>query len=121
MLSNGSNTGVEPGIEDATENVRALFLTLQNRLTERQREIAPPRAGSEDLDLELEKHFSAAAAKRVPLNRILHRVVDGLVDKVVRRWEESPDSQAALENALVERRLHDRLMRSKAPQGATGD
>ena len=75
----------EPGITEAAENAELRIRVLQSRL-----------AATEDLEWELQKYFAAQPAAEV--SPIRERVIDGVVDRILRGWEDSP-----LEKEIVAR------------------
>ena len=94
----------EPGIAEAAENAEHRIRVLQNRLAER--DSGGRKEAAEDLEWELQKYFAAEAGRN--LDRIRRRVIEGVVDKILRDWE----GTAPLENDVVSRlveRIHERL------------
>src|SRR6185437_7485052 len=113
-----------PNLTESAERAGRMIRGLQSRLMgqpgespgankdEPKQEIADQPAG-EDLDRELQQYFatSAQAVERPPMvDEIRSRALDGVVDKILREWEES--DPGALEHELADRliqRLLDRL------------
>lgn len=97
-----SRKGPEPGIAEVAESAEQRIRVLQNRIAERE---SGGRKGdpAEDLERELQKYFSAAAA--VDVDQIRRRVIDGVVEKLIRDWGGAAPLEDEIVNRLVERVL----------------
>ena len=110
----------ESNLSETTERAAALLQELRLRLnaeTPRQetpppevpvRANAPVQESPDQLDRELQEYFSAAsnhaAEGRSVLNEIRDRVVEGVVDRIIRAWEEPRgQTSGAIEQAVVDR------------------
>ena len=103
----------ESNLSETTDRAAALVEELRSRLESR---------AEEDLDRELQAYFSAASnpPEKSLLNEIRDRVVEGVVDRIMRAWEE-PQSQSsgAIEEAVVERLIARVLERLGSDSTAT--
>lgn len=113
---------VESNLSETTERAAALLEELRTRLNA---EI--PRENTDDLDRELQAYFSTPQAtppQASVLNEIRDRVVEGVVDRIMRAWEDpTAHRSSALEEAVVERlidRVLDRLGKDPTGSGRTG-
>jgi len=101
----------EPGIAEVAENAELRIRVLQSRLAERESGGSKADAVDE-LERELQKYFSAESG-RAPLDQIRKRVIDGIVDKILRDWDQSQQGEATpLENEIVSKlveRIFERL------------
>jgi hypothetical protein len=109
----------EPKIAEAAEKARALIQELRSRLrldaVGAIRE--PPEETQDDLERQLQRYFENAIAKDKHglsrasiLNEIRARVVDGVVERILREWERPKDGTSTpLENEVIER-LIDRVI-----------
>ena len=90
----------ELGITEVAENAELRIRVLQSRLAER--ETGGRRMDAvDDLERELQKYFSAESG-RAPLDQIRKRVVDGIVEKILRDWEPSQEgAESPLETEIV--------------------
>ena len=106
----------ESNLSETTDRAAALVEELRSRLEARRED------GQEELDRELQAYFSAAAnpPEKSLLNEIRDRVVEGVVDRIMRAWEE-PQSQSsgAIEEAVVERLIERVLERLGSDSTAT--
>jgi hypothetical protein len=109
----------EPDITDAAEKARALIQELQSRLraeTGTQGRDQPDEA-RENLEKQLEAYFQKSGATRAAdpsqagvLDDIRGRVIEGVVERILREWERPEKSGVTpLQNAVVER-LIDRVL-----------
>lgn len=92
----------EPGIAEAAENAELRIRVLQSRLAQHD-------SAAEDLEGELRKLFSTEGSAEVR-----KRVIDGVVERILREWEGSP-----LEEEIVERlveRTSERLIAARMPR-----
>jgi hypothetical protein len=97
----------ESRLLEATGKTTVAVEGLKARLN---REAAAPReATSEDLGRQLEEYFSTAVAKSYSAqDQLRERVIEGVVEKILRAWQE-PE----LKNAIMER-LIDRVLEGLA-------
>src|SRR5437016_4791771 len=97
----------EPRLVEAAEKTRDLIRGLQSRLQEEARS-APrerPDETAEDLEMQLQQYFEGAGGKVEAniLNEIRTRVIDGVVEKILRAWEQPQHgTPTALQNEVVE-------------------
>jgi hypothetical protein len=89
----------EPRITEAAEKARVLIQDLQSRL----RADPPAEAIVDDLEAQLQEYFSSAAGKDA-VGDIRKRVIEGVVERILREWENTP-----LEDEVVTR-LIDRVL-----------
>jgi hypothetical protein len=109
----------EPKLAEAAEKTRVLIQGLQSRL--RPESAGALREGPEetqhDLERQLQKYFDSAKGNDEQglsqvsiLNEIRTRVVDGVVERILREWERPKDpTSTPLENEVIER-LIDRVI-----------
>ena len=101
----------EPGLAEAAEKARELIRGLQSRL----RTDGPGEAGEEDLERQLHEYFERARPNGGTLNEMRNRVVDGVVEKILRRWEQPQrGSPSALEEQVVEKLIERVLERMQS-------
>ncbi len=124
MLKAESNLG------EATERAAALLQELRLRLNaETPRPEARETESLDELDRELQAYFSAATntpagsvSNKTLLNEIRDRVVEGVVDRIMRAWEDPQGQRSgvpgAIEAAVLER-LIERVL-ERLGQDATG-
>jgi hypothetical protein len=107
----------ESNLSETTERAAALLQELRLRLNAEtpHQETPPPdvpvqadapvRESPEELDRELQAYFSNPPAEgRSVLNEIRDRVVEGVVDRIIRAWEEPQGlASGVIEQAVVER------------------
>ena len=91
----------EPNLAEAAEKASLVIRGLQSRL--RQRPADPAEETPEQLEQQLQQYF----ARTTPpsgghLAELRNRVVDGVVDRILRQWEQGN----ALEPQIVERLIH---------------
>jgi hypothetical protein len=122
MLKAESNLG------EATERAAALLHELRLRLNP---ETPREEESLDELDRELQAYFSASntsARSGSLLNEIRDRVVEGVVDRIMRAWEEPPGQRSgaaagAIEGAVLERlieRVLERLGKDSNGSRPTG-
>ena len=92
-----SESNTEPNITQAAEKASLVIRGLQSRL--RQRPPEPIEESSEQLEQQLQQYFARTAPQSNGLQQIRARVVDGVVDRIMRQWE----SGSMLEPEVVER------------------
>jgi uncharacterized protein (DUF2267 family) len=103
-------------LTEAAEKTTAVLQGLQSRLSrEAGARTAPPEVPDE-LGKQLEEYFAAATLPSAPpsvrLDDIRSRVMEGVVEKILRGWQEPGGRlSAAFKDALVER-LIERVMDS---------
>lgn len=103
-------------LTEAAEKTTAVLQGLQSRLSrEAEARTAPPEVPDE-LGKQLEEYFAAAAlpsaTSSVRVDDIRSRVMEGVVEKILRGWQEPGGRlSAAFKDALVER-LIERVMDS---------
>lgn len=101
-----SETRTEPNLAEAAEKATLVIRGLQSRL--QPRPANRTEEGPEELELELEQYFARTAPTEGRLAEIRNRVVDGVVERILRQWEDG----AVLEPEIIERliqRILDRL------------
>jgi hypothetical protein len=106
-------------LTDAAEKTTAVLQGLQSRLS---REAAGVRTAQpeipDELGKQLEEYFAAATS--VTLDDLRNRAMEGLVEKILRAWQEpSGRLSAAFKDALVER-LIDRVLDAIHKENAHG-
>jgi hypothetical protein len=118
MSRKNPESKAEPGIKEVAENAELRIRVLQSRLAERESGGRKMDA-VDDLERELQKYFSAESG-RAPLDQIRKRVIDGVVDRIIRDWEPSSEQEgdtAPLESEIVSRlveRIFERLIAARA-------
>ena len=108
MSRKGAEPKPEPGITEVMENAELRIRVLQDRLA--GRDTGTRKDAAEDLEGELRKLFLAEAS-RMPLDQIRKRVIDGVVDKILRDWEQ----ESPLENEIVDRLIERITSGSRSP------
>ena len=100
----------DPNVSAAAEKASMVIRGLQARL--QQRPPDPIEESADDLELQLAQYFHRSVpTSRLPaLNDLRERVIDGVVDRILRQW----DSHSALESAIIER-LIERLVERLSP------
>ncbi len=113
---------------EAAEKARFLIRGLQSRL--RAQAGGSPREQPDetldDLERQLREYFERSGGKNEPgsarpsaLGEIRNRVIDGLVERILREWERPQDgSSTALENEVVTRLINRLLERLGKAAGA---
>jgi hypothetical protein len=93
----------ESKLLEATGKTTVALEGLKARLN---REAAAPReATSDELGRQLEEYFSAAVAKSYTAQgQLRERVIEGVVEKILRAWQE-PDLKRAIMERLIDRVL----------------
>jgi hypothetical protein len=94
-------------ITEAAERARVMIQDLQSRLR-----VDPPAEDStEDLEKQLQQYFETAGAGAPSLlSEIRNRVIEGVVERILREWEKPQHGEAsAIENEVVTR-LIDRVL-----------
>ena len=113
----------EPKIAQAAERAGSLIRELESRLRARDggTEAAPPQESlpseAEDLDRQLQEYFqhtelSAAGSQLSPtvIEEIRNRVINGVVDRILREWDQPrQESASSLQNEVL-KRLIDRVL-----------
>lgn len=107
----------EPKIAEAAEKARALIQELQSRLRLDAAIRERPEETQDDLERQLQRYFENAIGKDKRglsrtsiLNEVRARVVDGVVERILREWERPKDGTTTpLENEVIER-LIDRVI-----------
>lgn len=115
----------EPTLGEAAERTRSLIRDLQARLGP-EPAAPPPLEGSasqpvpdspDDLDRQLQHYFEAAGEAGTTLQEIRNRVIEGVVDRILREWERpSQGNPSSLEHEAVAR-LIDRVLERLAKGG----
>lgn len=120
----------ESNLSETTDRAAALLQELRLRLNAEtpHRETRPPEIhlveeSSDQLERELQAYFSTThppAEGRSVLNEIRDRVVEGVVDRIIRAWEE-PQGQAsgAIGQAVVQR-LIERVLEGLGKEAGLG-
>ena len=90
----------EPNLAEAAEKASLVIRGLQSRL--RQRPVEPAEETPEQLEQQLQQYFAKSTPQTGLLGDIRKRVVDGVVDRILREW----DQGTALELEVVERLIH---------------
>ena len=90
----------EPNLTEAAEKASLVIRGLQSRL--RQRPADPLEETPEQLEQQLQQYFARTTPQTGQLGEIRNRVVDGVVDRIIRQWEHG----SALESDVVERLIH---------------
>jgi hypothetical protein len=86
----------EPKLTEATRKTAAALAGLQSRL-------GPVAAEpNDDLSRELQEYFSAPAPTSASPDDLRERVIDGVVERILRSWDE-PELKGAVLERLVER------------------
>ena len=109
----------EPTLSEAAEKTRSLIRGLEARLrAEAAVPLKPPsEENPEDLDRQLQQYFANPAARQpggvTPekdaniLEQIRNRVIDGVVDRILREWERpGTGTSTPLENEAVEKLIN---------------
>ena len=110
----------EPKLTEATAKTTAVLQTLQSRLNRE-----PSRVDtSDELGEELQHYFATSSAEPLPKisNEIRDLVIEGVVARILRSWEESDRQPLAsikskVVERLVERVLADLLKNGSGPAG----
>jgi hypothetical protein len=96
-------TKQEPNLTEAAEKTGLLIRGLQSRLLESAPE---PADTSANLEKQLEEYFACwpGEESRInsPLNRIRSKVIDGVVERILRAWQQDGKTHP-FENEVIER------------------
>ena len=95
MASRKNPESSEPNITQAAEKASLVIRGLQSRL---RRPSDPVEESPEQLEQQLQQYFARSSAAG-PLAELRSRVIDGVVDRILRQWEQG----SALEPEVVER------------------
>ncbi len=90
----------EPNLAEAAEKASLVIRGLQSRL--RQRPADPVEETPEQLEQQLQQYFARTVPQNGLLGDLRNRVVEGVVDRILRQW----DHGTALEPQIVERLIH---------------
>ena len=111
----------EPKFAEAAEKTRVLIQGLQSRLRPEAVTAVQDRPDEtqNDLERQLESYFENAVEKSEQgappttiLNEIRARVVEGVVERILREWDRPKDGHATpLENEVVERLIESVIQR----------
>jgi hypothetical protein len=117
----------EPKFAEAAEKTRVLIQGLQSRLRPEAGTAVQDRPDEtqHDLERQLQSYFESSGGKNEPdekneqglpqttiLNDIRARVVDGVVERILRAWDRPKDGQATpLENEVIERLIESVIQR----------
>src|SRR5262245_51535485 len=111
-----------PNLSEAAEKTELLIRGLQSRLLEGTGDIQETRADTAaNLERQLQEYFEIWPGEDRPetnrLTQIRNRVVDGVVDRILRSWESARGGPATpFENEVIERlidRVVEKLVSSK--------
>jgi hypothetical protein len=114
----------EPNITEAAERTGLLIRGLQSRLLEGGGEVVQEQPGdtAANLEKQLQEYFACYPAEDSPesgaLNRIRHRVIDGVVERILRGWQEDGKAHQ-FENEVIERLVDgvlDMVIAGRAPR-----
>jgi hypothetical protein len=104
-------------LTEAAEKTTAVLQGLQSRLSREAGIRTPPPEIPDELGKQLEEYFASASPSSAPphhtsarLDAIRERVIEGVVEGILRSWQEpggslSPDFKDALVERLIERVL----------------
>jgi len=95
-------TTTAPDIAEAAEKASLVIRGLQSRLRQRPSEPAEAESvqeSSEQLEQQLQQYFARTTPRSAGLADLRSRVVDGVVDRILRQW----DNGSSLEPDVVER------------------
>jgi hypothetical protein len=111
----------EPKFAEAAEKTRVLIQGLQLRLRPEAVTAVQDRPDEtqHDLERQLQSYFENSGGKNEQgspqttiLNDIRTRVVDGVVERILREWDRPKDGQATpLENEVIERLIESVIQR----------
>jgi len=93
----------EPNLAEAAEKASLVIRGLQSRL--RQRPADPVEESPEQLEQQLQQYFARTTPSSGALQDIRNRVVDGVVDRIFRRWDEGSALDADVVDRLIARML----------------
>ena len=98
----------EPRIAEAAEKARALIQGLQSRL----RPETKAEESNEDLERQLQQYFQTEGRKDEgsTLNEIRNRVVEGVVERILREWDRPQQGGPTPLETEVVTRLIDRVL-----------
>jgi hypothetical protein len=101
-------TKPEPNIAEAAEKTGLLIRGLQSRLLEGAKDAEEPSEESTaTLEKQLEQYFAGwpgeESRPNSPLNRIRDRVIDGVVERIMRAWQQQDQKTHPFENEVIER------------------
>ncbi len=103
-----SRKNAEPKITDAAERTGSLIRDLQSRLRGEQPQREQPDESPDDLERQLQEYFGSTQPNI--LNEIRNRVIEGVVDRILREWDSpAKGSSTPLENEVITR-LIDRVL-----------
>jgi hypothetical protein len=103
-----SDSTLEPNIAEAAEKASLVIRGLQSRLRPRTPDLVEETP--EQLEHQLQQYFERKAPQSGLIGDIRERVVQGVVDQILRQW----DNGSALQPEIVER-LIDRVIERLAP------
>jgi len=98
----------EPNITEAAEKTGLLIRGLQSRLLEGASEVhEQPGDTTANLEKQLQEYFALywpgeGGPGTGPLNRIRHRVIDGVAERILRGWQQDGKAHP-FENEVIER------------------
>ena len=111
----------EPNIAEAAEKTGLLIRGLQSRLLEGAGEVLePPGETSADLEKQLQEYFTRWPGQDAgSLNRIRNRVIDGVVERILRGWQQDGHGNP-FENEVIERLIEGVIEKLIADNGGPG-
>lgn len=111
----------EPNISEAAEKTGVLIRGLQSRLLEGAGEVLEESGETNaDLEKQLHEYFKGWPAQEpsgsAPLIRLRNHVLDGVVDRILRGWQDGKNNP--LENEVIERLIEGVLEMLASDNGA---
>ena len=91
----------EPNLTEAAARTTGVLRTLQSRLN--REPLAPAEESPEELGNQLQQYFAASTEASPVPNDIREQVIAGVVDRILRSWEEPNAGLSALKSEIVER------------------
>jgi hypothetical protein len=104
----GTEDQDEPRIAEAAERAGSLIRQLESRLRARSDSAVPAKETvnePEDLEKQLHDYFETTVA-----DEIRNRVIDGVVDRILREWDQPRQETAGSVESEVLKRLIDRVL-----------
>lgn len=105
-------TKPEPNLTEAAEKTGLLIRGLQSRLLEGAPEFREPSGdttanlSADNLEKQLQEYFACWPGEESrlnsPLNRVRSRVIDGVVERILRAWQQEGTTHP-FENEVIER------------------
>lgn len=101
MASRKSPEGrTEPNLTEAAEKASLVIRGLQSRLRQRPGEAAEETP--EQLEQQLQQYFARSTARGGTLADVRNRVVDGVVERILRQWDQGSAIEADVVERLIE-------------------